>query len=329
MEVILQGRSWLQEGEPPSAVLQETDEQLKAASDNTSRASWQVVAAEASLAKGDPEAALQAAAEALARFKQLNMVECQTAASSVVIDALAMKQDGPGAVEAAEDALGVCRGAGDLPGQAAMQLKLAKAHLASMQDPYSSAQAAIASCLLFRQVGDSQGDIAALEVAATAHLLYDPEQALKAVKEALAVCQVSGSFKAKASVERVFAAAKSQIATSQHAEQAKAMSCRGDKTPQHKWPKVPQQRGRAALDPFSSQELSDGTFVSAGSQLAVKEMSTSRIAMKMSDGEKKAPVTFMRKPFKWVSASHKTDEAWYRQELTYLPPPVQEKVPAN
>lgn len=328
MEIILQGRSWLQEGEPPSAVLQETDEQIKAASDSTSQASWQVVAAEASLAKGAADEALQAAAEALARFKQLNMVDCQTLASSVVIDALVVKQDGPGAVEAAQDALGVCRAAGDIPGQAAMQLKLAKAHLTSMQDPYSSAQAAIAACLLFRQVGDSEGDVAALEVAATAHLLYDPEQALQAVKEALAVCQAHGSFKAKASVDRVFAAAKSQIATSQHAEQAKSMSCRGDKTPQHKWPKVPQQRGRAALDPFASQEQSDGTYLSAGSQLAVKEMSNAPVG-KLAPTDNKAQVQFMRKPFKWVGTSHKTDEAWYRQELTYLPPPVQEEVPAS
>eukprot|EP00913_Durusdinium_trenchii_P013139 g12334.t1 len=34
-------------------------------------------------------------------------------------------------------------------------------------------------------------------------------------------------------------------------------------------------------------------------------------------------VKFSRKAFKWTFGNHKTDEAWFRQELTYLPPPTE------
>ena len=70
------------------------------------------------------------------------------------------------------------------------------------------------------EVGDRGGEAAALELAARAHLLYDPEQALTAAKEALAL-------RSSAAVEATLAAAKAQLATSQRAEQARALSCRG------------------------------------------------------------------------------------------------------
>eukprot|EP00434_Breviolum_minutum_P032958 symbB.v1.2.029155.t1/scaffold3143.1/size62517/4 len=37
----------------------------------------------------------------------------------------------------------------------------------------------------------------------------------------------------------------------------------------------------------------------------------------------KAAISYSRKAFKWTKGNHKTDEAWFRQELTYLPPPTE------
>jgi len=323
MDVILQGRGWLQDGEPPSPVLEEIDEQLKTATPNQSKAAWKVVAAEALLMQGSIAEALESAAEALAQFKQLGLRECEMAAYSVVIDVLTTKQDF-GAVETASNAATVCRQAGDSRGEATMLLKLAEAHLASMQDPYAAAKSAISSCVLFRSVGDVQGDADALEVAARAHLLYDPEQSLQASKDALALCQQSGHFKAKARVEKTLAAAKAQIAISQQATQAQSQSSRGDRAVLHKWPKVPQQRGIAVPDAFAvqaSQELHED------SRLALqKEAAQKSTGHAPTD---KPGANFVRKAFKWTSGAHKTDEAWYRQELVYLPPPRREEVGAS
>mmetsp|Transcript_93360 Transcript_93360/g.166028 ORF Transcript_93360/g.166028 Transcript_93360/m.166028 type:complete len:325 (-) Transcript_93360:115-1089(-) len=322
MDLILQGKGWLQDGEPPSAVLEETDEQLKAATQNQSKAAWKVVAAEALLMQGCIAEALELGAEALAQFKQLHLRDCEIAAYSVVIDALITKQD-MGAVETASNAAAVCRQASDGKGEATMLLKLAEAHLATMQDPYAAAKSAISSCLLFRSVNDVQGDADALEVAARAHLLYDPEQSLQAAKEALTLCQQAGHFKAKARVEKTLAAAKAQIAISQQAAQAQSQSSRGDRAVQHKWPKVPQQRGLPVPDAFAVQARESEE---TGTRLALQKEGAQKVQTASASPVDKPGANFMRKAFKWTSGAHKTDEAWYRQELVYLPPPSREEV---
>jgi len=318
MEIIQQGRRWLYEdGEGPEAVLEETAEQLKAATDKASQAAWTLVSAEALLAKGAAAESLEKASHARAVFSQLGLKICEAAAAFVVADVLLFQQDGQAAAAAASAAVEACQAAGDAKGEASMLLQLARAHLTSMQDPYSAAKAAISSCLRFRSVGDSQGEVAALEVAARAHLLYDPEQALKAAKEASALCDSTGNFKAKASVAQTLAAAKAQIATAQHADQAQSFSCRGDKSVQFKWPKVVQQNGPAAPDLFVVQDNAS-TSVELAEQRAPDRGNIS------SGHAHKPAVNFMRKAFKWTAPRHATDEAWYRQELVYLPPPREE-----
>eukprot|EP00913_Durusdinium_trenchii_P033161 g31044.t1 len=287
-------------------------------SDAEAKAAWKLLAAEAHLASGEAEFAVQRASEALVIFKKLSLKEAeaipginvhfftkrrQRFVSSVkfviqTIDtALEAFSDPGAAAEVAQGAAGSCRDAGDTLGEATMLLHQAKALLASMQDwmgkdlrrqgqavccsfldvlwskldsdskirsircgsnprredPYAAAEAAIASCLLYREAGNSGGEAEALEVAARAHLLYDPEQAFKAAKEALAVCSGGGALTALAQIEKTWAAAKAQLHTAQRAEQAKSISCRGQSASTYKWPKVPQIRGPPAVDVFAQQ----------------------------------------------------------------------------
>ncbi|CAE7381481.1 ODC1 [Symbiodinium sp. CCMP2592] len=239
------------------------------------------------------------------------------AASAALIDALVLKQDGAAAADAAESAAAACREADDVAGEAAMLLRKSEALLAAMQDPYTAAETAISACLLFRRAGDACGDASALEAAARAHLLYDPEQAIKAAKEALAIASAAGDISALPRIERSMIAAKAQVATAQQAEQAKALSCRGQAAPAYKWPKVLQLRAPAAPDVFAMQER---PRAEGGSQLALRGASTGPAGAAKIDT--KPAVAFTRKPFKWNPGYHKTDEAWYRQELTYLPPTI-------
>lgn len=292
-----QGRTWLQEGEPPTAVLQETEDLLQTAADNRSKAAWKLVAAEAHLRVGDAVEAIQSASQAMVLFEQLKLREEQMAASAALIDALVLKQDGAAAADAAESAAAACREADDVAGEAAMLLRKSEALLAAMQ------------------AGDARGDASALEAAARAHLLYDPEQAIKAAKEALAIASAAGDISALPRIERSMIAAKAQVATAQQAEQAKALSCRGQAAPAYKWPKVLQLRAPAAPDVFAMQER---PRAEGGSQLAVRGASAGPVGAAKIDT--KPAVAFTRKPFKWNPGYHKTDEAWYRQELTYLPP---------
>eukprot|EP00933_Yihiella_yeosuensis_P072204 TRINITY_DN80530_c0_g1_i1.p1 TRINITY_DN80530_c0_g1~~TRINITY_DN80530_c0_g1_i1.p1 ORF type:complete len:327 (-),score=95.55 TRINITY_DN80530_c0_g1_i1:52-1032(-) len=319
MELIQQGRGWLQDGEGPDAVLEETASQIKATSDKTEQTAWKLVAAEAYLERGAAAEALENASEALAHFKHIGSRDCEAAAASIVADIHLFNQDGPAAAAAASAGADACQRARDSKGEAAMLLKLATANLIAMEDPHSAANAAISSCLLFRSVGDSTGEVAALEAVARAHLLYDPESALKAAKEASAVCDANSNFKAKASIAPIIAAAKAQIATEQHADQAHSFSCRGDKGVKHKWPVVLQQRGMRAPDLFAVEE----TLQKRANDLSVSETrpSTGNIDKGTTT---KAPVTYMRKSFKWTLGQHATDEAWYRQELVYLPPKMED-----
>lgn len=316
MDLIQQGRGWLQDGEGPDAVLQETAEQLQATTDAQSRAAWMLVSAEAFLAKGLPEEALDKASQALGQFRILGLVACEAEAASVLSDVHLFKQDASSAAAVASSAAELLRSSGDGLGEARLLLKVAEAHLLSMEDPYTAARNAISACLLFRSVSDSQGEILSLEATARAHLLYDPEQALKAAKEALSICDSSGHFKVKPKVVQTLAAAKAQIATAQHANQAMSFSSRGDRGAQYKWPKTAQQMGPAAVDIFAVEE--------------VPRPGTGELAVQ-TPGEKlpavsKPPMSFMRKPFKWTVGKHATDEAWYRQELVYIPPSREEVV---
>lgn len=310
MELLVEGRQWLKEGEPPQAVLQEVQEQLQATSDSQAKAAWKLLGAEAHLAAGEAEKAVPLASEALVLFKKLANHQGEVDATLALVKGL-MSKDPGAAVDVAAAAAGACHDAGDAEGEAAMLLCKAKASLASMQDPYAAAEAAIESCLLYRQAGNTSGDAAALEITARAHLLYDPEQSLKAAKEAMAVCS-SGDVTALPAIERTLAAAKVQVATAQKAEQAKYLSCRGQSGAAYKWPKHPQLRGPPAQDVFALQQESSP-------QLAVEPKQESH----GHGATDKATVSFSRKAFKWYKGAHKTDEAWFRQELTYLPPPTE------
>lgn len=312
MELLVEGRQWLKEGEPPQAVLQEVNEQLQAASSDPAKAAWKLLGAEANLAAGDAEKAVPMASEALVLFKKLGNHQAEMDATSALVSAL-MSKDPGAAADVASAAAGVCRDSGDVEGEASMLLYKAKASLASMEDPYAAAEAAIASCLLYRQAGNTTGDAAALEAVARAHLLYDPEQSLKAAKEALAAGS-AGDVTALPGIEQLVAAAKVQVATAQNAEQAKYLSCRGQSGAAYKWPKVPQLRGPPAQDVFALQQ-------EPSPQLAM-ELKESHGGI--SAGAKdKAAISYSRKAFKWTKGNHKTDEAWFRQELTYLPPPTE------
>jgi len=303
MELVEQGRAWLGAGEGPDAVLEEAAGQLEAAPDKRSRAAWLLVAAEAQLAKARPEEALDAASEATAIFKELGLKAAEASGACSIANALLAKQSWNDAIAATTRALDLCTDTGDMKGEAVMYVKLARAYLQQMQDPYVGARSALMAVQIFSELGDKQGEAAALQTCAEAYLLYDPEEALKVGKEAIAACEVAGDHRGKAAVQQTVAAARAQLATMQNADQAGAFAARGDGHVTYKWPRYAQQRGYQAPDPFAVEE-----YVPPPSN-------------KEKPGGKKS-ATFMRRAFKWTSGYHQTDSAWYRQELHFHPPRV-------
>lgn len=307
LALIQQGRSWLQEGEGPQAVAAEAEELVSAAGgDRRARAAWQLVLAEARLAGGQAAAAAEAATGAAAAFQQAGEKECEVAALAVLVDALLAKGDSEDAVAAAARAGDVCRSMRDSKGEAAASLQFAKAHLQQTTDPYAAACAAMASSRLFVDLGDKRGSAEALHVAARAHLLYDPEHALKVAKDAAAAYEEVRDYRGKAAAAQLAAAAKVQIATAQHAEQATSMTARGDAYVKHKWPRYEQQRGWRPEDPCAYSG-----YAFQGEQAQAHH----------AEDKVKTKSLFMRKAFKWTDGRHATDAAWFRQELRFLPPP--------
>jgi len=303
MEIIEQGKSWLEEGEGPDAVLEEATAQLKSA-DKKGKAAWLLVTAEAYLAKAKPDDALDAASEATALFKELGLKAPEAAGACAIASAHLAKQSWDDAIAATTRALDLCTDAGDLKGEAVMYVKLARAYLQQMMDPYVGARSALMAVQIFSELGDKQGEAAALQTCAEAYLLYDPEEALKVSKEAIAACELAGDFKGKAAVQQTVQAARSQLATMQNADQAGAFAARGDGHVNYKWPRYAQQRGYASPDPFAVEEYVAPTNKNE------------------KHGAKAKTPNFMRRAFKWTAGHHQTDGAWYRQEFHFHPPRV-------
>lgn len=307
MEIITQGKGWLQEGESAVAVVEEAKELIKAASDKKTEAAWLVVAAEALILTGAVEEALDLAAQAMATFVQLSLRACEVAAALAVASAHVLRQDWDDAIGALMQALAASHDSGDRATEAEVTLKLAKAYLMQMKDPFTAAEAAVTSTKLFKAVGNKIGEAEAFKAAAEAHLLYDPAQALKAAKQAAALADESGNPKVRAFVAPVLAAAKAQVALSQHAALAQSQSGRGDMYVAHKWPCYAQQRGARVPDLFVVNEYRTSA---PGSATTAKANAAS----------------FTRRSFKWTSGRHATDEAWYRQELRLVQPRFPQKV---
>lgn len=301
MELIQQGVGWIKAGEAPEAVIEEALDLLKSAEDKQSRAAWLVVLAEARVAVAEAEDAADAACQAAAIFRELGMRDCEAAAASALVSALTMRQDWDGAVLASHRELEACKFLKDQAAEAQATLRLAQAQIPQMKDPFAAAQTAILATNLFRRIHDRQGELLALQATAEAHLMHDPEKALEAAKEALALCDELSNLKAKALVQQYLAAAKLQIATLQNAQQAQSLSSRGDQYVPYKWPRPLQQRGKKPEAEVSSELVVDN---SGRKQVAGKPPATQ----------------FVRKAFKWVAPNHATDEAWYCQELRLLQP---------
>lgn len=318
MDLIQQGIGWLKEGEAPEAVIEEALEQHEAATEKGARAAWLVVAAEARVATAEADDAADAASQAVAIFREMGQKACEAMAASALSSALAMKQDWEGAVAACSRELAAYKELGNKRSEAQATLKLAKARISLMKDPFEAAQTALAATKLFRAVGDRAGELAALQAITEAHLSYDPEKALEAAKDAATLCDELCDLKAKPLVQRSLAAAKAQIAVSQNAQQAQSLSSRGDQYMPHKWPKSLQQRGARAPDLSAKQYMQeDRREVSRVTQSQGNGVKTVEM------GGKAMPVrstTFARKSFKWTAPHHPTDEAWYRQELRLLAP---------
>jgi len=314
-EILQQGRGWLQEGEAPEAVVEEAAQLLGGAGSDTVRAAWLLVIAEAQLKACCAAEAIEAASESFALFKTSGASKaCAAAAASALADANILKQDFDDAITAASAAANLYARLGDAEGEAAMHLKFASAYLMQMKDPYTAARAALSAAQMFQEQGDKRSLAEALQTAAQAQMLYDPEQALKAAKDALSACGDPRAASLKGEVSRTVAAVKTQIALEQNADMAGAMSSRGDQHITHKWPKVPQQQGEMPADPFAVK-----AYIAA-SQGAITNTLT-RHEQAMGETKEKRGTMFMRKAFKWTEGRHATDEAWFRQELRYLPPP--------
>jgi len=301
-EAIEQGRGWLQEGEGPLAIIEEATQLAKETGDLKCKAAWKLVAAEAYLANCAPRDALPLLSEILPIFKEAREHKCELAVLGALIEAHLAEQDWQAAAVSATRAAELARQAKDARREVSMLLKLAEIYLRQMRDPYQAVQAALAARQRSSEVGDAAGKAQALQLAAEAQMLYAPEQALKAATEAVAAWEQVGDHHARAASDQLVTAAKSQVATIQHAVQATSMSCRGDAYTAHKWPQYAQQQGERAMDPFAFE-----TYVP-------------HELPKPHNSEPKT--TFMRREFKWNNAADQTDEAWFRQELRYLPPPT-------
>jgi len=217
----------------------------------------------------------------------------------VLLDVQLVAQQWTEAIATATDVAELCARLGDPAGEASARLRLARASLMQMKDPYAAAGSALAAAQIATSAGEA---CAALHIAAQAQLLYDPEQALKVGKEALARCDDEAQ---RIEVAQTIAAAKTHIATMQQADQATSVSCRGDGHIPHKWPQYAQQTGERPADPFVVD-----TYVKPSPPPEEKPA--------VAKAQKNM---FMRKTFKWTDGRHITDSAWYRQELRFIPPP--------
>lgn len=306
LDLINQGRGWLQEGEAPDAVLEEAETNVQVASDGKARGAWLLVMAEAQLVACRPARALEQAAEAAGAFKQEGGAEaraCEAAALCALVDAQLATQNCDDAIAGAARAAELFRKVEDRKGEASAFLRLARAYLMQMKDPYTAASAALAAAQAFSDLGDKQGAASAQHIAAQAQLLYDPEQALKVAKDAASGLEDAGDYSGRALVLETVSAAKAQIATMQHADQATSLSSRGDSHVPHKWPQYQQQRGERPEDPFATS-----AYMAAASAPPIAEKKADKAN------------TFMRKSFKWTDGRHATDGAWFRQELRFIPP---------
>jgi len=299
MAVIEEGLAWLEEGEGADAVLEEAMAAMQKSS-GSMKGAWKLVAAEAYLGKGKASEGLSSASEALAIFKESGLKAAEVQAACSVASANLAKQDWEDAIAAVTRALDLTVEVGDYKGQATMFVKLAKAYLMQMKDPYMAARSALSAVQVFDELGDKKGSAQALLVAGEAHLLYDPEAALKVAKDGVTVCDEIGDIKMKAEMAKIVAAAKAHIATMQSADIATSFAARGDSHISYKWPKVAQQVGEAAPDPF---------------------MVTDYVAPEKKDSKAKGKgPNFTKRSFKWTMGRHQTDGAWFRQELQFMPP---------
>merc|ERR1719401_2527577 len=301
MGIIAEGMEWLALGEAPVTVVEEAKEQMQKASDQTSKAGWKLVLAEAYIATCKPTEALDSASEALATFKGAGLKDLELKAVIVVAKADVMKQEWDDAIAAYTTALDHCVTLGAFGEQAAVFVALAEAYLKQMKDPYMAARSALSAVQVYGDLDDKKGMVKSLLVAADAHLLYDPEAALKVAKDGVAACEEVGDIQSKAEMLKLVAAAKAQIGTSQQAESAGSFAARGDSHIPYKWPKVPQQEGECPPDAFIVQDY------------APPEKS------KHDKLKTKGP-NFTKRSFKWTMGRHQTDGAWFRQELHYQPP---------
>merc|ERR1711972_1237841 len=253
------------------------------------KGAWKLVAAEAYLGKGKASEALSSASEALAIFKESGLKAAEVQAACSVASANLAKQDCEDAIAAVTRALDLTVEVGDYKGQASMFVKLAKAYLMQMKDPYMAARSALSAVQVYDELGDKKGSAQALLVAGEAHLLYDPEAALKVAKDGMTCCDEIGDIKMKAEMAKIVAAAKAHIATMQSADIATSFAARGDSHISYKWPKVAQQVGEAAPEKKDSKAKGKGP-------------------------------NFTKRSFKWTMGRHQTDGAWFRQELQFMAP---------
>jgi len=64
--------------------------------------------------------------------------------------------------------------------------------LMQMKDPYMAARSALSAVQIFGDLDDKKGMVEALAVAAEAHLIYDPESALKIAKDGMSASDEIG-----------------------------------------------------------------------------------------------------------------------------------------
>lgn len=306
MDLIGQGRGWLQDGEAPEAVAEEALAQVEATSEKLAKGAWLIVAAEALCAAGKPDEALDPAGEALAMFKdQPGQKAVESAAACTFAEAHLAAMNWDDAISAATTAIDTSQEVGDLSATGHMFLQLAKAYLAQMKDPYVAARSALSAVEIFRTQGDQDGVGQGLQLAAEGYLLYDPEEALKSLKEASQAFDQCGNFKRKGEAQKLMVAARAHIGTIQQAIQATSMVSRGDGNVPYKWPRYAQQRGYANPDPYVVEDYAGpGDLGGFGA------------------GRPSKKISFMRRAFKWTTGRHATDGAWYRQELHFVPPRI-------
>lgn len=309
-DVIVRGRGWFEDGEPPEAVIQEVQELLKESPlDPLAKAALLLVSAEASRNICLLNEASDAAAEAVAIFHQFGEKRCELEAMGVLVELHLNLRRLNDAAELADLAVERSKRFDDDGLRSAALLRLSRVKLVQGDDPQSASHVAIEASKVCAKICDRRGVGEAKAIAAQALLLSDPQSALKHARSALQDTDKVSDAAGRAQASKLFEAAKTQISTIQRAGQATAQSARGDKTAvKHEWAKIGQQRGERAYDQWAH-----------GCGVPGNEEEDSFAV----EGEKPktADVQFMRKNFKWTDGSTSTDAAWYRQELRFLPPP--------